>query len=123
MIKITLPGRVPSKKNSKMIVCRGSRPMLLPSKQYKEWHDEMYYVALSQTQVRDISLCDITIRFYAPDHRKADSSNKAESIMDLLVDCGVLRDDSWFIVSSLHLIFCGVDKENPRVEILIEVGG
>lgn len=97
--------------------------MLLPSKQYKEWHDEMYYVALSQTQVRDISLCDITIRFYAPDHRKADSSNKAESIMDLLVDCGVLRDDSWFIVSSLHLIFCGVDKENPRVEILIEVGG
>jgi hypothetical protein len=39
--------------------------------------------------------------------------------MDLLVDNGILKDDSWFIVPKLTLIFGGVDKNNPRAEITI----
>jgi hypothetical protein len=40
--------------------------------------------------------------------------------MDLLVDGGVLEDDSWFVVPNLALEFGGVDKLNPRVEVEIE---
>ena len=115
---ITLHGRIPSKKNSKIMVCRGKFPMLLPSQKYTEWHKD----ATSQLSGR----CDIIksnklkLTFYPPDKRPADLSNKTESIMDLLVDCGLIEDDNWYIVSELTLIFGGTDKENPRCEIEYE---
>ena len=51
---------------------------------------------------------------------KGDLSNKAESIMDLLVDNGVIEDDNWFEVPALASTFGGVDKANPRAEVVIE---
>jgi Holliday junction resolvase RusA-like endonuclease len=54
-----------------------------------------------------------------PDNRRTDLSNKAESIMDLLVDNGILEDDCWQIVPILALQGMKVDKENPRAEIFI----
>ena len=96
--------------------------MLLPSKQHKEWHDEMYYTALSQTKERRIEKCTVTMLLWAPDKRAGDLSNKFESVADLLVDCEILVDDNWYVLSENNNRFMGVDKENPRVEILIEVG-
>ena len=63
--------------------------------------------------------CPIKITFYPPDRSKGDLTNKAESIMDLLVECRILEDDNWFDVGDLHLKFGGVDPKNPRAEILI----
>ena len=54
-----------------------------------------------------------------PDNRRADLTNKAESIMDLLVDCKVIVDDSWQEVPRLLLNCGGVDQKNPRVDIWI----
>ena len=34
----------------------------------------------------------------------ADLTNKAESVMDLLVDYGVLKDDCWTVVPALGLV-------------------
>ena len=59
----------------------------------------------------------IKAEFWLPDNRKTDLSNKIESVMDLLVDNGIIEDDSWQIISDLHLIANGIDKENPRVVI------
>lgn len=101
-----------------MIVMRGNRPMSLPSKQYQDWHEEQSWFLKSLSHL-NIEHCTITQTFFAPDKRATDLSNKAESINDLLVDNGVLKDDNWFVISSLHLEFGGVDKENPRVEIII----
>jgi hypothetical protein len=61
----------------------------------------------------------ILITFYPPDRNAGDLTNKAESIMDLLVDMEILEDDNWFICSDIHLKFGGVDKQNPRAEIEI----
>lgn len=57
--------------------------------------------------------------FFPPDRRKADLSNKFESVADLLVDAGVLEDDNWFVCPSVTIELGEVDKENPRVEIEI----
>lgn len=52
--------------------------------------------------------------------RKADLTNKAESIMDALVDAGVLEDDNWFVCGDIRLLFGGIDRLNPRAEVEIE---
>lgn len=117
MVVITILGRVPSKKNSKVVVCRGKFPQVLPSKAYQDWHKD------ASKQIADIDVIPSgsTIEFvmYAPDNRKADLSNKWESVADLLVDCKKVEDDNWFVMPDIHMKFGGVDKDNPRVEIYV----
>ena len=64
----------------------------------------------------------MNIYFYFPDNRIADLTNKAESIMDLLVDNKIIKDDNWRIIPELFLKSCGVNKQNPRAEIEIYTG-
>lgn len=59
----------------------------------------------------------VEITFYPSTLRKSDLTNKAESVMDLLVDVGIIEDDNWFVVGYLNLRFGGKDTENPRAEI------
>lgn len=121
MIRIKLTGRVPSKKNSKQIISRGGRMFLIPSSEHERWHLEKtrdlraYIISIKNP----IENAKIKLEFYPPDRRKADLTNKAESIMDLLVDNRILKDDNWFICGDINLKFGGVDKINPRVEIEI----
>ena len=112
--KIVIYGSTPSKKNSKIIICRGKFPNLIPSKNYSEWHKD----ALIQLKGKEkITENKITITFFTGDNRKFDLTNKAESIMDTLVDAGLLEDDNYSVVSELCLKFGGVDKGNARCEI------
>lgn len=119
MITIALKGNVPSKKNSKQIICRGSRPMLLPSESYKAWHETQMWILKRFRPPEPLKSVKVEITLYAESARKADLTNKAESIMDLLVDAGILHDDNWFEVGDLHLKFGGIDREDPRA--LIEI--
>ena len=114
MTKIIIYGSTPSKKNSKIISCRGNRPCLFPSANYTSWHKD----ALQQlSKEKSITSKEISITFFAGDNRKFDLTNKAESIMDTLVDAGLLEDDNYSVISDLHLKFGGVDKGNARCEI------
>jgi Holliday junction resolvase RusA-like endonuclease len=118
-MKITILGHVPSKKNSKRIVCQGKFPRVLNSKHYEAWHEQAGWQIKSMQPVKDFA--QICIKIYAPDKRKADLTNKAESIMDLLVDMGKIEDDNWWVCGDVRLIFGGIDKKNPRAEIEIIV--
>lgn len=123
---ITLFGRIPSKKNSKRVMCQGGFPKVLPSEKYEDWHlDASWQLKAMRAQLpkTPIEKASITITFYPPDNIKADLSNKAESVMDLLVDCLVLSDDNWFVCGDLHLKFGGVDKLKPRAVIEINTHG
>lgn len=114
MKPLVIPGRIPSKKNSKMAIPIHHRCVLVTQARYKEWHKEAsQYLQKIVFPAR----VELTITFYFPDHRRTDLSNKTESIMDLLVDNGVLSDDNWTVVPQLTLIAGGVDKVNPRAEI------
>jgi hypothetical protein len=121
-LSIKLIGRIPSKKNSKIIVCKGSYPILLPSKNYSLWHEEQSW-ELKKYKIlikKPIAKCELVeIKFYAPDKRSTDLSNKTESIMDLLVDNEIIKDDNWFVCKSLFVSLVGIDKNNPRAEIKI----
>lgn len=113
-MKIVIYGNTPSKKNSKIISCRGNRPCLFPSSNYTKWHKDALLQLIGKKPIENKEL---TLTFYAQDNRKFDLTNKAESIMDTLVDAGLLEDDNYSVVSDLHLHFGGLDKENVRCEI------
>lgn len=110
-MKITVLGRIPSKKNSR-INTRSGRSF--PSSKYTAWHKDASNQIVSSTPIMTQG---ITLKFWLPDHRRTDLTNKAESIMDLLVDNYKLEDDCWQITGDVHLVPMGVDKENPRCEI------
>lgn len=109
--EITLTGIIPSKKNSRQIICRGRFPTSIPSKKHKEWH-KVAMVQLSEQGIKPEKLTSVnmTVQLYAKDKRKADASNKLESINDLLVDYGFLDDDNWFVIHKLTILPIIVDK-------------
>lgn len=121
-MKFTIEGRIPSKKNSKRIVMFGKRPAIITSKDYQVWHEATMYVLKLQMPkkliLRPPHKVEITI--FAPNMVKSDLTNKAESIMDLMVDMGIIEDDNWFLVTELTLRFGGLDREFPRAEIKVE---
>ena len=120
-MNITLAGRIPSKKNSKKIIQHGGRTFLVPSSNYAKWHKEALKEVGSQCpgHMLPIKAALIELTFYAPDRIRGDLTNKAESVMDLLVDTGVLKDDNWFEIGAINLRLGGVDRERPRVEVKI----
>lgn len=114
-MKITIPGDCPSKKNSRIFSFRGARPMSFPGKKHRQWHQDVSFLLRSPKEF--LVPTEIILIFFPQTRRASDLSNKAESIMDLLVDKGFLQDDNWYIVPKLTLIFGGVDKLHPRVEV------
>jgi len=97
------------------MICRGARPILISTPAYALWHEEQMW-KLKGKKVPDV-IRTLYLNFYAPDNRRTDLSNKAESVMDLLVDSGLIEDDNWKVIPKLVLEYKGVDKENPRCEI------
>ncbi len=63
--------------------------------------------------------CTVDIKFFAHDARRFDLTNKAESVMDLLVDAGIIEDDNCDTAWCISLTYCGIDRANPRAEVKI----
>lgn len=117
----TILGRTPSKKNSRRAIYVGGRTIMVPSKDYESWHKDASKQLKCQKRPKEpIEKAEIVITFYAQNKVGADLTNKAESVMDLLVDNRILVDDNWFIVGDVHLKFGGVDRTNPRAEVEIK---
>lgn len=112
MNKIIIYGSCPSKKNSR-INTRSGRSF--PSSKYTAWHKEASAQVAGCKQIPNGST--LTISFIAGDKRKFDLTNKAESIMDMFVDNGILEDDNYSIIPTLILKYGGYEKDKPRVEI------
>ena len=94
MIKFVIQGETPSKKNNKILTRSGK---IIPGKAYQAWHkDAMVQV---YGQISRQSPCIVTdrvrvsIAFHHGDLRRRDSDNGTSSILDLMVDCGILKDD------------------------------
>ena len=113
-----LLGETPSKKNSRVFVQKIGR--LLPSKQYQKWHAEALDQLILQGIRRVQGECGITLAFTHGDLRRRDSDNGTSSILDLLVDAGVLPDDNWRVVRQLH-VRNGYKKGEPSCQIVIDV--
>ena len=117
--KYTLKGTVPSKKNSKQISCRGGKPLVRVSKNYKEWHDKaVYELAMQNKDGYVITKCDlIKVCFYVKDKRKRDLDNGLASILDTMVDAGILEDDNYYIVPEIHIRYEASEESYVEIEI------
>jgi Holliday junction resolvase RusA-like endonuclease len=116
---IVFRGRVPSKKNSLRRIQVKGRLITAPSVQYCDWEQE------NVLKVRLLSINElrppysIAYKVYAPDKRVSDLTNKIEGVNDCLVKAGVIKDDNWFLLNELSVVFAGVDRESPRIEVEI----
>ena len=94
-----LQGSVPSKKNSRINTYNGRS---FPSKAYTEWHANAGAQLLEQGIV-NFTKVELDIQFEFRTNRRTDLDNKLSSILDLLVDMGIIEDDRWQIVGDMRI--------------------
>ena len=118
VIKFTVPIAPITKKNSQRIVIRGGKPCILPSEKYKEYESlALWYIPKRGTPI-DFPV-NVKCTFYMPTHRPCDLTNHLESIDDVMVKAGLLKDDNYKILASHDGSRVEVDKNNPRTEVEI----
>lgn len=128
-IKLTfhIPGLVPSKKNRHRVLVnrKTGKPFVRSDEQYQVWENEqLFRIKASQDFKRlkkPIENCSIHLVFLGWDNRAWDLTNKAESIMDLLVRVGVLADDNWKVVNPLNLEVVPKDKHSLEPGVLVNI--
>lgn len=114
----TIIGETPSKKNSRINTSSGRS---FPNKNYVRWHSS----AITQIRMQDIKPMPIgkrlslTLTFYHGDMKRRDSDNQCSSILDTLIDAGIIADDNWKIIPIKH-IYDSFDKGNARCVVNIE---
>lgn len=87
-------------------IVRDIRCYIHNSANYTKWVARQKEVIVQQAQANlarygrhditfPIARCSVSIVFYWADDRTRDNSNKAETIHDLLVSCGIIEDDNY----------------------------
>ena len=101
-INFTLLGETPSKKNVNKFNTKTRR--VYKDNNFVKWHDSqlMFLSLLAHSGKIKPFLDDKPLRiemyFVHGDKKRRDSDNQCSSIMDLLVDSGIIKDDNWKIV-------------------------
>lgn len=111
-MRIELKGIVPSKKNSRINTSSG---MSFPSAKYTAWHKDAVQQLIGVKPIP--SGTPLVFTYYNDSKRSGDLSNKWQSIEDTFTDCGIIEDDNWFELPDIHMIFGGIDRQNPRAII------
>jgi len=128
---IIFPRETPSKKNSTTIKVVRGRVLHFPSTNFLDWHKAQIqnlkdtgssFNVVDKKYVQTTRLhppYKIKIILFPGTLRAGDLTNKAESLMDFLVDIGMIEDDNWFVNPDNRLLFGYVDKLNPRAKVTI----
>lgn len=126
-MQFTIPIEPRTKKNSQQIVLvdfidkqtgkKKKRPIIIPSKQYKEFEEASLWFIEAVGIDYPVNVKAI---FYMKTRRKVDLTNLLEALDDVLVKGGMLKDDNCQIITSHDGSRVRFDKENPRIEIEIE---
>lgn len=116
---ITLPGEPRTKKNSQRIVYRNGKPIVLPSKQYKEYREICIWRIPAHQKAHISDAVNMQCVYYMRTTRKVDLVNLIEATCDILVDAGVIADDNSSIVVSHDGSRVLLDRDNPHAEITI----
>lgn len=122
MIEITVPLAPVTKKNSMRIVRnrKTGKRRIMPSEQYQDYEDEAVWHCKKVRVQRPIEEpVEVKCLFYMPTRRRVDLTNLLESIDDVLVSAGVIKDDHSGIIVSHDGSRVLYDKDNPRTEVFI----
>lgn len=115
-IHIILPLCPVTKKNSSQIITVKGRPVLIPSKKYREYEKQagMFLKPLGISYP-----VNVQATFYMETRRRVDLTNLLNAICDVLVKYNVLTDDNRNIIFSVNGSKVLYDKASPRTEITI----
>lgn len=116
MIEFIIPLVPITKKNSQQIVLVKGRPMIIPSKYYKQ------YEKACKSFLKPLNInypINIECVYYMPTRRRVDITNLLSATHDVLVKYQVIEDDNSKIVYSVDGSRVFYDKTNPRTEIRI----
>ena len=122
--KFTIPVKPRTKKNhSQLVTLKTGRQILLPSKTYaefekavKKWYTE------APDNIQNIYVdypINLKCLFYKEKNYKSDLAGYLQAIQDTLVKVGMLEDDNHYIVESTDGSRVYLDRENPRIEVII----
>lgn len=123
LITFIISGNTPSKKNSKRVFRNyySGKMVIAPSKIHEDWYNFAYYEVKKQMfKIKNKQWgkrANVSIEFFFSDARKRDLTNAAESVMDLLVDLEILKDDNVFEVPRVVLMYGGRLKDNPHATV------
>lgn len=133
--QLTYRGTIRAKKNSKQIIRAGDgRPIIISNKNARDNEDDM----VRQFKDQGVHPMTITERteamleagrrgltyaieatIYQPNGIRRDLDNQITSILDALTKSGAILDDCRKFVKKLTVSDGGIDKEDPRAEIII----
>lgn len=100
-----IDGETPPKKNSRRVFTAGGKMAILPSAAHEAWHGRAARSLMAQRRPpRPIESGRLEARFVHGDLRRRDADNALSSILDLLVDCGIIADDSWRMFGDIHVL-------------------
>lgn len=118
IVRFTVPLHPITKKNSQRIVIRGNKPCIIPSEKYKEYETDALWFIPKIKEPIDFPV-NVKCIFYMSTNRQCDLTNHLESIDDVMVKAGLLKDDNYKILASHDGSRVMVDKNNPRTEVEI----
>lgn len=118
MIQFTIGLPPRTKKNSQQIVVCNGRPIIIPSKLYKQYEKDCA-AFLPKIETIDYPV-NVKAVYYMPTKRRVDLCNLHEALCDILVHYGVVKDDNSNIIATMDGSRVEYDKHNPRTEVLIE---
>lgn len=103
IVVFELDGLIPSKKNNKQMYKNRRTGKFFPasSDKYKQWEQmAAYQINLQKSSYKlikfPIQKCNfIRVTLFFGTLQRADNTNKVESVHDLLVDTGIIKDDDW----------------------------
>lgn len=92
MIELILEGSVPSKKNSRVRTSHGS---YIPNRKFYDWQNDALKQVRAQCRQSHLSGVSVEVIIYFGTNIRADLDNRLTSILDMLVEGMILRDDKW----------------------------
>lgn len=124
-MEINITGDVPSKKNSRNLFVKNGRIINIPNKRYKDWLDDslMQCQSLKNAYRNAIPVEKaerVIVTIYPSNKRKFDLDNRLGSIMDFLVDLGIITDDNYTVIPEIKISVGEVRKNNGGCKIIIE---
>lgn len=115
--RIIIPLAPRTKKNSQQIIMVKGRPMIIPSKAYRQYEKDC---GVFLTHVEPfLSPCNMECLYYMPTHRRVDLCNLIAATCDILVHYGILIDDNSKYVIGHDGSRVLYDKDEPRTEITL----
>lgn len=123
-MKLIVRGNVKAKKNNKRVAYnkKTGKPFIMTDRATDDYLKDAVNQLKTQFNGCKVSGYPIAVQmvFYYPTKHRKDIDNSMTTILDCMKTAGVIEDDDVNHVNELYAFFGGYDKENPRVEILLE---